>query len=412
MLNLTHFHFLFALSITRVDGGAIVLHSINVQIQSNNFTLTELFWFSVYEWSNVSIDGNHFGIYKRMRIEDSKSSWRCVFENNFITTTVPDSLNFKSPVCRIKQISFDQLCSCNSTYFTQLAHVDISTQSYCRIDRTLSHCFNATLYNVKAHEEDICRETSRIDCVNDRINAKPNGYFIDWRRLFNKKERLFHIYIVCGGLLIILIIALVVIIARRTIKKEKIYSDGPARDMILMESLHPTSATLNRGIYRDVCDQTFSHTDLLIIEKTLKDMKQKYPSEYYDQVHNNTQKLINGYLSETDKVKTIGEIVQCVEECENAGCDFLAFTDILYNHLGSSNGDATTMNEILYTEPMRSNGINGGYDHIYAEPQLQQSLLKSEYTVPIDLNDNSGHVYTEPLTGAIGKQRVLNVWSE
>lgn len=169
-----------------------------------------------------------------------------------------------------------------------------------------------------------------------------------------------------------------------------------------MESLHPTTATLSERIYRDI-DPAFSHTDRLIIDKTLADMKRKYPAEYYDQVFNNTRKLIGGYLSETEKVKTIGEIVQCVEECENTGCDFLAFTDILYTHLGS--GGDMAANEILYTEPIRVSS-NAGYDHIYAEPQ-QQHLLKSEYTVPIDFNENNSHVYTEPLTGAIGEYRFL-----
>lgn len=392
-------------SITRVDSGAITLHSINVQIQSNNFTLTEIFWFSVYEWSDVSIDGNHFGIYKRMRIELSTNyPLRCVFENNFITTTERDSLNFKSPECRIKRIAFDRLCACNSLYFTQLAHADISEESFCRIERPLASCFNATLYNVHAYDEEICKKTTEIDCATDGVNAKSNGYFIDWRRLFNRKERIFYVYIGGGIALIFLIIILVTIIVRRFLKHGKYFGDGPARDMILMESLHPTTATLNERIYRNAGEQTFSPTDMIIIEKTLSDMKRKYPPEYYDQVYNNTQKLMRGYLSETEKVKTIGEIVQCVQECENANCDFLGFTDILYSHLESDGVQRWAMNEILYSEPHRlSSGNNGGYDHIYAEPQMQKSLLGSEYTVPIDRKENSSHVYTEPLTGAIGE---------
>lgn len=340
-----------------------------------------------------------------MRIELSTNyPLRCVFENNFITTTERDSLNFKSPECRVKRIAFNQLCTCNSKYFAQLAHVDISNESYCKIDRPLTSCFNATLYNVNAYEEEICKKTTEIDCSTDGLNAKSNGYFIDWHRLFNRKERIFYVYIAGGILLIMLIIALIIIIIRRFLKHGKHFGDGPARDMILMESLHPTTATINERIYRNATDQTFSPTDLIIIDKTLSDMKRKYPPEYYDQVYNNTQKLIRGYLSETDKVKTIGEIVQSVQECENSDCDFVGFTDILYNHLETDGVHRWAMNEILYSEPHRlSSGNNGGYDHIYAEPQMQKSLLGGEYTMPIDRKVIGSHVYTEPLTGAIGE---------
>lgn len=124
-------------------------------------------------------------------------------------------------------------------------------------------------------------------------------------------------------------------------------------------------------------------------------------------------------------MKTIGEIVQCLNECENEGIDFIAFTDILYNHLGAGCDTTQTLQITgpIYAEPglahldivnstnggrnnqnfMGDNDIGGDGEHIYAEPiNLQQPLLRNDYNVPID-NDSANHMYTEPLTGAIGE---------
>lgn len=361
-----------------------------------------------------------------MKVEIASQPNRCIFENNFITKTVQGSLSFKDPNCKVRQVSFDQLCSCNETYFRLLSHLDISKESYCKIDTVLVHCFNASLYQLKAYKEDICDDSTQINCVRDRINAKPNGYFINLNRMFNRNENLLlYVYLGGGVLLIIVIIILLSLIICRCMKKKKNIDDG-IRDMALMESLHPTTATLSAQRFDQTFRSTFNifpHTNMMIINKTLEDMKHKYPPEFYDQVYNNTQKLIVGHLTETDKVKTIGEIVQCIEECENAGVDFKAFTDILYNHLESGNEPVHQINAPIYAEPSltrldvlpqteQQNELNPvagaieGNEHIYAEPvAMQQPLLRSEYNVPIDNNnENPNHMYTEPITGAIGEE--------
>lgn len=411
-------------SITNIKQKALTITSlITALIQSNNISITERFWFRVNEWSNVTIESNHFGVYQQVGIEITKNPSRCVFENNYITKTVPDSLNFKSPHCRVKQVSFDQSCSCNSTYFRQLSYNDISSESYCKIDKTLTHCFNATLYNLKAYRDDICDDSAQIDCVRDRINAKSNGYFIDLNRLLNPSEKLMYLYIGGGILLIILSIILIIMICRRCSRRKKVFDESPMRDIALMESLHPTTATLTAQRYYPTFD-TFTHSDMLVINQILQDMKQTYPPESYENLYNNTQKLIIGNLTESDKVKTIGEIVQCIDECENTGTDFVAFTDILYKHLGS--GEQMTTHQVtgpIYAEPSLTRldvlptnvdrhtelnaiegAIGGNGEHIYAEPMnLQQPLLRNEYNVPIDHNDNNSHTYVEPVTGDIGE---------
>lgn len=358
-----------------------------------------------------------------MAVELTNSPIKCAFENNFITKTVADSLNFKSPHCRVKQVSFDRACSCNSTFFRDLAFTDVSPDSYCRIDSTLSHCFNASLYNVKSYKDAICDDSNQIDCVRDGINAKRNGYFIDLDRFFNRSDKVLYVYLGIGIWLIIVIIFLIVLIVRRCMKSKKDIDEGPTRDIMLMESLHPTTATLTTQLYGH---HGFLDSDLNVINRTLREMKQKYPAEVYDQIDNNTRKLIAGNLTETDKVKTIGEIVQCLDECQNEGIDFIAFTDILYNHLGSGCETVHTqqVNGPIYAEPGLAhldivNSTNGGRnnlnfigeaidgEHIYAEPMnLQQPLLRNEYQMPIDHSDTNSHMYTEPigsLTGAIGE---------
>lgn len=396
----------------------MTLTSITALIQSNNISLTERFWFRIDGWSNVLVTDNHFGVYQQMGVEITKNPQKCLFENNYITKTVAESLNFKSPHCRVKQVSFDIQCSCNSTYFRGLSYNDISPESYCKIDVTLEHCFNATLYNVKSYKDDICDDSSQIDCVKNRINAKSNGYFINLDRLFNRTDKLIFLYLGIGVLLIILIILLFIMIIRRCLKRKKDFDDSLTHDIMLMESLHPTTATLQTQLYRE----PFSDSDLGIIDQTLRQMKRQYPPELYDQIDNNTRKLIAGHLTETDKVKTIGEIVQFLNECECDGIDFIAFTDILYNHLdGGETIQTQQINGPIYAEPglahldiinttnqgrNNQNFMNDGTEgeHIYAEPiNLQQPLLRNEYTVPIDHSDNNSHMYTEPVTGAIGE---------
>lgn len=278
--------------------------------------------------------------------------------------------------------------------------------------------------------------------MRDRINAKPNGYFIDLDRLFNRTNKLLYIYVGAGIALIIVIILLLCMIVRRCVRRKKDFDDGPTRDIVLMERLHPTTATLTTQLY---FAPSFSHNDLIIMNQTLKEMKQKYPPEIYDQVDNNTRKLIGGQLTETDKVKTIAEIVQCLNDCEDIGIDFIAFTDILYNHLEAGH-ETTHVNQIngpIYAEPglahldivnstnngrnnnnfigdtlgggsqdganggdnNRCSGLSGAGEHIYAEPMnLQQPLLRNEYNVPVDNRVSTSHMYSEPITGAIGEE--------
>lgn len=410
------------------------MNAVNTFIENNTMNFVERFWFRVNEWSNVTVENNRFGDFQQMAIEYTKSPLVCLFANNYITKTSRGSLNIKDSRCRVRQISFSQKCSCESNYFRHVAHSDLRAEMFCRIDETLAHCFNATLFNVQAYEREICDDKSeRIDCITNRANTKSNGFFVNLD-LFKHKEKMQYIYLATGALLIIVGIILTICVVRNcTRRHRKHIDDGPmSSDIMLTENIQPNGlttilkpmATMNRR------DPSFSHSDLLIIQQTLQMMKRKYPPEIYDQVHNNTTKLVGGNLTESDKVLTIGEIIRNLVDCKNAGTDFVAFTDVLYHHLDSTDNHVVQPLvavapplDPIYCEPnVRRENIQpneNSYavpgpisaatatsgDHIYAEPiHLQQPLLHNEYTVPIDRNDSASNLYTEPIARAIGEE--------
>lgn len=374
------------------------LTSVNVLIANNDINFLDRFWIRINGWTNVTVTNNRFGEYNQIGVEMSSNTAHCLFENNFITLPKLGSLNFKSPYCRIKQISFDQPCTCNASLFKQLSLTDLRSEYFCRIESTLAHCFNATLFNVLDYERKICDDSNKIDCIMANVNIKRDGSFINLKDLIRDGKKLFYICLLIG-----LIIALAVVITLfYSIKcyMHKEVASTPARDMMIMASLHPPVVKK---------PQIFSRSDLIIIQETLDTMKAKYPPEIYDQVHNNTRKLIQGDMTESEKVLIIGEIVKNLVDCQDMGTDFVAFTDILYNHLEPTQGDR------VYFEPqqpltMTANGlyaISGNPvrdgDPIYAEPNnVQQPLLKNEYMQPVD-GDNAAPLYSEPVFDSSAK---------
>lgn len=417
--------------INHIKSKAITLNTANLAIYNNTINYLERYWLRVEEWSNVLVYNNHFGEYNQMAIEISKEPKQCLFENNYITKAPSESLNFKSPHCRVREISFHQPCSCDPAYFKMLSYNDIRDESFCTVDITLAHCFNATLYKVLSYEKDICGNAKNIDCMKSSVNAKKDHGFIDLDALFNgNRYRYFYMYIIGACVLLFFLLITLFIFVRRCCRcrcHSKNVEESANRDIMIMESLHRVPMFRQRS-------PSFSQSDVIIMEQTLKMMRMKYPPEIYDQVYNNTVKLVAGNLTEADKVATIGEIVRNLAECGNAGTDFVAFTDILDNHLGPEVGQGQRENGPIYFEPnappldddnnssgdevghntsaghgggMMGNGAVGG-EHIYAEPNLQQPLLRSEYNVPIDRKlYSSAHVYTEPVSSAKGEESTL-----
>lgn len=403
---------------------------ITLNIQNNTINFLERFWIRIETWAKVLVTDNHFGEYHQMAIENTKNPEQCLFENNFITKAPSESLNFKSPHCRVRQISFNEPCSCDPGYFKLVSYNDLRSESYCTIDELLTHCFNASLFNVLSYENDFCGNKKEIDCFKSRVNAKKNGGFVNLQDLLNNKgSKLLYVYIIGGSLLLLLLLVLLFVLLRCCCRRcqSKNVEESANRDIMIMESLHRPPMFRQRS-------PSYSQSDVTVIEKTLQRMRMKYPPEIYDQVYNNTVKLVAGNLSETDKVSTIGEIIRNLTECENRGTDFVEFIDILYMHLGPEVDQEQRGHDPIYFEPnappmdddnssygdnasrnttadrtslTNGNSVVGG-EHIYAEPvNLQQPLLRSEYTVPIDRKNSIAHVYTEPISRAIGEDSTL-----
>lgn len=265
-----------------------------------------------------------------------------------------------------------------------------------------------------AYKRDICDGTKDIDCAKSRENTKSNGFFVDLN-VFRNSEKMLYIYVAIGGILIISICLLFVVFMRRCTRNRKQMDERPMRDVMMTENVYQPQrrlsisdgtqfTTIPENDLRHRARDAFSASDLTVIRQTLQLMKKKYPREIYDQVYNNTMKLMGGDLTETEKVFTIDEIVRSLLECENTDTDFVAFTGILYKHLGAPpDGTAPPMyEEAIGLRPAE----DGTGEHIYAEPGTvaqQQPLLHNEYTMPIDQNDNVSHLYTEPIARDIGE---------
>lgn len=414
--------FYFIFSIKLIEKNAISLTAVNVLIENNTMNFLERYWFGVKDYQDITVRDNHFGEYHQISAKRTKVQSTCLFINNFLTKANSDSLNFENPLCQIRQISFNEMCSCDTNYYKKLSNNDIRKESFCRIGDALAGCFNATLYNVEAYEHDLCDKTKNgIEC-NKRINTKTHSFFIDLDT-FRRNEKLFYIYIAAAIILIAMLCCLSCILCKKCTRNRKQMEENPVLDVMLTENMYQPqrrSSTPFTNAFTTLDDarrhydrDVFSASDMLVIRQTLQLMKKKYPPEIYDQVHNNTAKLIGGDLTETEKVFTIDEIVRSLLECENTGTDFIAFTGILYKHLGTPDANAPPpaymeVNPLADDDdediPLNIPNTGNIGEHIYAEPvQLQQPLLRPEYTVPIDQNDNVSHLYTEPIARAIGE---------
>lgn len=335
-------------------------------------------------------------------MDRSDNPVQCLFSNNFISIANKGSLNFTD--CRMGDVFIDSVCKCSqfSDWLKELSSVDLRSVTYCQVDSTLRSCLNSSLVNVLKFENDICNESTKtLDCAMKKVTKKIEGSFIHPNDINERKIDVVLISIIGGcSLLFILILIGTFVLVR------KIYRSRPITIPLSDMTMPNTLGSMKQS-------KSFSNDDRDIINQTMEIIKEKQTAERYDQIFNNTKKLLGGNLTELDKVTTIGEIVRTLEECENTGSDFVAFTDILYKHLAPKDNN---QNDPIYSEPNLHNRRNSeedenafsreiqmGLDHIYAEPNsVQQPLLTNEYALPIDRSDQT-NLYTEPVPNFVGK---------
>lgn len=435
------------ISVDKIKEKAITLTTINIQIINNTINFLERFWIRIEKsWSNVTVAQNRFGEYNQMMVENTNHPAQCLFENNYITKARLGSLDFKSPICRIKEIAFNEPCACNASLFKHLAYSDYRAQYYCTIEPTLVHCFNANLLNVLDYERKLCDASTKIDCLSANVNIKRDGSFINLNDIIKNSSKFVYICAVAGVLLALLLIIIAYYSIRCYMRKD--IGQTQAHDMMIMANLHPLTPspkkmngplTLAAAMDNAAAAPTMNFTtaDMEVIRESLDRLKQKYPSEIYDQVHNNTQKLVVGGLNEAERVGIIGEIVKNLDDCQDMGQDLVPFTSILYNHLGPTD-------ERIYFEPdeqqqLHHNAVGNGLyaisgggggggnagnhlplasdhdrllerrnDPIYAEPNVQLPLLKNEYMQPVDRTEaENTPLYSEPIFDSSAKGKCI-----
>lgn len=367
-------------------------------------------WFKVTDASTISVMNNTFGSFDSMTLEGS-SNISCTFYHNKFTTLAADSFNKITRKCPFKQMIFHENCQCKFQQFLSgffdkatISLKDVQEESYCRLnsDDVLMRCLNAETVRYEQYYEQICSKTakrkSKLNCGKVKVDKIATS-FIDPKVLADDFDFMDYIeYIIAGVACLFLLPCVCILISKR--KKRPTRRDDnynqtnltfhhTADLMQLSQSEGPPSyeASLRST-------KSFSNHDRIIIKQTLETMKQKQPEEKYEMVHNNTKRLLHEHLNEYEKVKIIGDIVQTISDCENAGEDFVAFTDILYKHLAP---DTTTT--VRSTTASRLNQHPNTADQLYSEPVLPQANANTNIitaTTRDPSKTNSEHIYAEP----------------
>lgn len=370
---------------------------------------------------------NSFGNLNTMDVLGSGKT--CHFDRNSITHWVDESLAAMGSSCKFQENVFSRGCTCNYEWLTKLApgREDLRMTSYCQIDN-LMHCFNSSTFNAYKFYELVCVESDSLDCAKTRTEKKVEAKFLDPNEFANNREQFEkYIYVLAGIVSFIILLVLFIAVLRircrgkppRTAETGTILQQDQGPMTIGAQTTLPPpsyAATMNKTV------NVFSAHDRAIVDLALEKLRRKQPT-VFDQVDTYTRKLMTEQLSETEKVLTIGEIVRLLDECENIGDDFLAFTDLLYRHLDeTNNASMTTTTEItpnasgdpLYAEP----GLMGqppasssstvrnieSETHIYPEPNsAQQPLLKTEYSMPMDRNEHMSNLYADPVKAQNGE---------
>lgn len=381
-------------TINEIASDAIKFTGVSSQINQNKIIKTGINWFFQNRgWTSVSIVNNSFGEFNYFTLEQTIQPEVCIFHANSVTQPAIRSFSFfHHPACTLTEISFNRQCTCDERWMKELFFQDydkLLRESYCRIDETLKHCYNASTFNVKKYMQQVCNESTRtIDCSSSQKEKKVEPNFVSPTEIENVQYKDYYQYIIIGVSAIVLVVLIILIVLFRTICTGR-QSDASG------EVVSNASFTMTHKP-----SKAFTKEDKSIIHQTLQKIKEKQSPDIYEDIFIHTKKLLDGNSTETEKVLTIGEIVRRLNECENSGDDFVAFTDILYRHLAPST--SATPHETIYAEPslpaegMTVIGAPGGTpDHIYAElTSAAQPLLINEYSAPMDLSDSH---YSEPV---------------
>lgn len=447
--------------IDRIEARAIQpAATVNTTVRNNTVRFAGLLWLNLANWQRVRIDANRFGTYNRALIAAQPANpIECTFRDNLITEPADvESLYFEYGQCAVQNVTFALPCICTALWpkklFRNGPRDGQLRQINCAVDEAMRDCYNTTHVVWTEFQEDVCRKRTPVfvECerrwrtrmnisgfaaVDPAANTAAAWLHENWPRAA----------LVAGGAAVLLLLLCAVCMACGRMKR----AVRAARDRRDEEDANGGGGGLSMGDGENVtcsaqiltrCDATalaareahafrtlaeppmallvmkssksFSIDDRVIIRQTLHDMKGRYEAQLYEQVYNNTMKVLNVSLAEPEKVAAIGEIIEALHECQKSGGDFVAFTDILYKQLVphadgeedhvyaecSTRGAAMQRNSENAIVAAAAAAAGTGGDHIYAEPQhLQLPLLTSEYAWPLDQDAPAYSEYAEPHRG-------------
>lgn len=423
------------LSLQRIDtieAAAIRATAIYLTFADNEVTNTGRHWLAINEWSAVKMTNNSFGHYDAVEVLGNGKT--CEFTGNSITQWAERSLAAMADACQFQDNVFSAECTCNLEWLDQLSpprREQLRRTSYCQIDHRLRRCFNATTFNAHKFYQMLCGESPSLDCSKIMAEKKVEANFLDPNESTRSRQQYeMYLYLLAGLICFVVLTVLLVIILRvrcrsKPPRHDMMSASGPSQITLSRQTHFPASApqqttagtpaASGTTLHQNKSVKTFTGHDRAIVDLSLERLRVKHPRDLFEQVDSYTAKLMTQHLSETEKVLTIGEIVRLLDECENIGDDFLAFTDLLYRHLDENNGQTTVPErraagggDPLYAEPglmgTQTPGsttiIHESDNHIYAEPNnsAQQPLLKTEYSMPMDRSEQQATiVYADPV---------------
>uniref|UniRef100_A0A7G3B2H1 Uncharacterized protein n=1 Tax=Lutzomyia longipalpis TaxID=7200 RepID=A0A7G3B2H1_LUTLO len=394
-------------TVKTIEENGISAASVNASISYNRIEKTGNNWLTITQFTNFDVNNNSFWEFRKLGTERSSKMERCSFFRNTIAHAMSNSMELPES-CVIKDVFFNTTCTCNPQWLKNLMknYIELEKNSFCSTDDSIRYCFNSSLIRASTYRREVCDDSPTLDCIKNQKEPKLEGNFIRPNDGDKNNGQVSILYYIAGGvtciIVLIILIGILIVYCRKKGKRHdraELITPTPEHSHHSVERAPPKSTRI------------FTPEDRLIINQTLERMKAKHPPEKYDHVFNYTQKLMNGSLTESEKVLTIGEVVQTLRECENSGEDFVAFTDILYKHLAPKDNN---QNDPVYAEPNLAVSSDGedrntqlDLNHIYAEPHsVQQPLLNNEYAFPVDRNTETG-LYTEPVVSPREPQRKL-----
>lgn len=408
--------------------------SSTISIANNKINLLGSEWLKSIQWQRVNVLNNTFGSFDSISLENpTLDNVQCAIHHNSFTKVQTNAFGSISEKCRYSELIFKQNCACDfhswlEKLFSKSSSIkQLSSESFCSLDSNdpLVRCLKAENVKYDQYHSEICsKKKSKLKC--DRVKVeKIDAKFIDDKVLSDEIDWMDYInYIIAGCVCILLIpcLCLTVILTRksRAVASDH-YSQGTMQYQTDLLQLNQTEGPPSyEASIRST--KAFSNRDRAIIKQTLDTMRQKQPTDKYELVYTHTKRLMQEQVSEYEKVRIIGDIVQTIGECENSGEDFVAFTDILYKHLAPDATISTRNTTVqrlqaptdgLYSEPILAQSIQNpskaNSEHIYAEPTaltqkqtMMPLLLTTNYSNPLDTHLNNNNLYSEPVIQGLG----------